>query len=98
MDIDKIRDEYIKLGYTRVNATAKTCQDVILNLIAKSIYFRNVTIKGGIVMHSISNDKRRATQDIDFDFIKYSLSNNSIINFINKLNNNDDGINIKINH
>lgn len=53
--------------------------------------------KGGVVMHSISNDKRRATRDIDLDFIKYSLDDTSIINFIEKLNNNKDGITIKIN-
>ena len=27
-------------------------------------------------MHSISNDKRRATRDLDLDFIKYSLEEN----------------------
>lgn len=51
----------------------------------KSTYFKNVTIKGGVVMHSISNDKRRATRDIDLDFIKYSLDDSSIINFIKNL-------------
>lgn len=97
MNIEIIRQKYIELGYTRPNAIAKVCQDVILNLISKSTYFKNVTIKGGVVMHSISNDKRRATRDIDLDFIKYSLDDSSIINFIKKLNNNKDGINIKIN-
>ena len=97
MNIEIIRQKYIKLGYTRANAIAKVCQDVILNLISKSTYFRNVTIKGGVVMHSISNDKRRATRDLDLDFIKYSLDDSSIINFIEKLNNNEDGIIIKIN-
>lgn len=47
-------------------------------------------------MHNISKDKRRATRDIDFDFIKYSLDNESIKEFIKKLNNINDGINIKI--
>ena len=97
MNIEIIRQKYIELGYTRPNAIAKVCQDVILNLISKSTYFKNVTIKGGVVMHSISNDKRRATRDIDLDFIKYSLDDSSIINFIKKLNNNKDGITIKIN-
>jgi len=61
LNIEKIRQEYMKAGYTRANAIAKVCQDIILNEIAKSPYFKNVTIKGGVVMHSISNDKRRAT-------------------------------------
>lgn len=96
MNIEKIRQDYIKNGYTRANAIAKVWQDIILNEIAKSSYFKNITIKGGVVMHSISQDKRRATRDIDLDFIKYSLDDNSIIRFIEKLNDNDDGITIKI--
>ena len=98
MNIEIIRQKYIELGYTRPNAIAKVCQDVILNLISKSTYFKNVTIKGGVVMHSISNDKRRATRDIDLDFIKYSLDDSSIINFIKKLNNNKDVLNNEINN
>ena len=86
----------MKEGYTRANATAKVCQDIILNEIAKSSYFKNVTIKGGVVMHNISGDKRRATRDIDLDFIKYSLEDDAIIRFIEKLNDNDDGITIKM--
>ena len=39
---------------------------------------KNVTIKGGVVMYGLSNDRRRATRDIDLDFIKYSLANESI--------------------
>ena len=47
-------------------------------------------------MHSISKDLRRATRDMDLDFIKYSLEDNSIIRFIEELSNVDDGIKIKI--
>ena len=47
-------------------------------------------------MHSISKDLRRATRDMDLDFIKYSLEVNSIIRFIEELSNVDDGIKIKI--
>lgn len=47
-------------------------------------------------MHSISKDLRRATRDMDLDFIKYSLEDNSIIKFIEELSNVDDGIKIKI--
>lgn len=96
LNIEHIRQEYIKEGYTKANAIAKVCQDVILNEIAKSPYFKNVTIKGGVVMHSISHDKRRATRDIDLDFIKYSLDDDSIISFIEKLNENDDGLTFKV--
>ena len=43
-------------------------------------------------MHNISDDKRRATKDLDIDFIRYSLSNASINEFISKLNLLNDGI------
>ena len=85
MNIEIIRQKYIELGYTRPNAIAKVCQDVILNLISKSTYFKNVTIKGGVVMHSISNDKRRATRDIDLDFIKYSLDDLQLLILLKNL-------------
>ncbi|MCR4651893.1 MAG: nucleotidyl transferase AbiEii/AbiGii toxin family protein [Lachnospiraceae bacterium] len=72
-------------GYINDNAEAKVCQDVILKAIAKSPLSNNVTIKGGVVMRSISQNARRATQDIDIDFIRYSLSDDSIRQFIKKL-------------
>ncbi len=46
LNIEKIRQEYMKNGYTRVNAIAKACQDIILKEISESPYFKNVTIKG----------------------------------------------------
>lgn len=73
-------------GYDETNAESKVCQDLILLLIAKSQYNRNVTIKGGVVMRSITNNIRRATQDMDLDFIKYSLQDASIDRFLEKLN------------
>ena len=57
---------------------------------------KNVTIKGGVVMYGLSNDKRRATRDLDLDFIKYSLADESIKNFIDTLNLVDDGIKVYI--
>ena len=82
MHLEKLRDNYIKNGYNPINASAKICQDIILSKISKSTLNKIVTIKGGVVMHSLSNDKRRATKDIDLDFIRYSLDNDSIQNFI----------------
>ena len=49
-------------------------------------FSRNVTIKGGVVMRSLTGNVRRATQDMDLDFIRYSLSESSIREFIEKLN------------
>lgn len=80
--IDRIKAE----GYNEANAEAKLCQDVILQLISKSALCRNCTIKGGVVMRSISQNARRATQDMDIDFIRYSLDERLIRNFIDTLN------------
>lgn len=73
-------------GYNEENAEAKVCQDIILKAISNSSIKNNVTIKGGIVMRSISHNIRRATQDIDIDFIRYSLSDEAIKRFVSKLN------------
>lgn len=73
-------------GYIDENAEAKVCQDLVLKALSESTLSRNVTIKGGVVMREISNDARRATQDMDIDFIRYSLSDESINQFIQKLN------------
>ena len=72
-------------GYVDDNAEAKVCQDVVLKAISESTLSRNVTIKGGVVMRSISKDARRATQDMDIDFIRYSLGDDSIRQFIKKI-------------
>ena len=81
-EVDKIKHE----GYNEANAEAKLCQDIIINAISRSSLNRNVTIKGGVVMRSLSGEVRRATQDIDLDFIRYSISEESITLFVDKLN------------
>ena len=86
VSLDKMAEQVRNEGYSEINAEARVCQDIILKAIAKSQLNRNVTIKGGVVMRSISGDARRATQDMDFDFIRYSLSEEAIRVFIQKLN------------
>ncbi len=73
MNIQESIKEYHNIGYNTRDAMAKVGQDIILSKISKSPYINNVTIKGGVVLHNISKDKRRATRDIDLDFIRYSL-------------------------
>ena len=73
-------------GYDEANAQAKVCQDIVLMLISQTSMNRNITVKGGVVMRSISHDARRATQDIDLDFIRYPLQDEAILAFIDKLN------------
>lgn len=96
MNIYELTQEYIKLGYQEDDIASKVAQDIILLKIGKSKYAKNITIKGRVVMHNISKDLRRATRDMDLDFIKYSLEDKSIFNFIKELNNVDDDIEISI--
>ena len=71
---------------TTANAASRLCQEIILSGIAKSSLSNNVTIKGGVVMRSLSEDARRATVDLDIDFIRYSLDDVMIRKFIDKIN------------
>ncbi len=96
MNLEDLRRKYLDYGFSLANASAKICQDIILNKISKSKMNKNVTIKGGVVMYGLSNDKRRATRDLDLDFIKYSLADESIKTFINSLNLVNDGIKLYI--
>ena len=96
MYIDELITEYRKIGYPLADARSTVCHDIILSKISRSKFKKHITIKGSVVMHSISNSIRRATQDLDMDFIKYSLSNKRIREFIDKLNSVNDGIIIKI--
>ena len=57
------------LGYNEANAELKLGQDIILKAIYDSGMAKSATIKGGVVMRSISGEARRATQDFDLDFI-----------------------------
>ena len=86
MNLNVLIKKYKENGYEDQEAIAKLSQDIILLKISKSKYKEHITIKGGVVMHNISKDKRRATRDIDIDFIKYSLDDESIKTFINNLN------------
>lgn len=86
MDIAEIIDNIREQGYDQFHATARLCQDIVMKALAQSTLRRSVTIKGGVVMRSISHDIRRATRDLDIDFIRYSLDDASIDSFIGKLN------------
>ena len=96
MDLKQMSEKYIKEGYEFLDASAKVCQDIILSQISKSSLSKNITIKGGVVMHNLSKDARRATRDLDLDFIKYALTDEAIKVFIEKLNNPQSDIKIKI--
>ena len=96
MDIYELVNKYVMTGYSENDAIPKVAQDIILLKIGNSKYSKNITVKGGVVMHNISKNMRRATRDMDIDFIKYSLEDKSILSFIKELNNTNDGVKIKV--
>lgn len=85
-NLEKLTALYVDEGYSELLAEARVCQDIVLKAISESTMNRNVTIKGGVVMRSITGNVRRATRDIDFDFIRYSIDEAAIRDFIEKLN------------
>ena len=86
---------YVDDGYSDLMARARVCQDVVLKAIAESSISKNVTIKGGVVMRSITGNTRRATRDIDLDFLRFSIEESAIRDFVMKINC-LDGISIDI--
>ena len=45
---------YVDEGYSELLAEERVCQDIVLTAISESTMNRNVTIKGGVVMRSIT--------------------------------------------
>ena len=73
-------------GYANAPAMAKLAHDVVLKTMEKCGFARNITVKGGVVMSSITGDIRRATMDMDVDFVRYGLSDENIETLIDRLN------------
>lgn len=76
----------IEKGYNENTGPAKVCQDVILKAISLGPLHCNITVKGGVVMRSKTGNIRRATQDLDMDFLRYPLSDAAIDDFVTKMN------------
>jgi len=96
MTLNEMVNFYVNEGYSFVKARNKAAQDIILNKLALSKVKDNVTIKGGIVMFYKSRNLRRTTADIDIDLIRYSISDGSLKEFIDLLNEIDDGFKLEI--
>ena len=86
MNLSKLIEDVKAKGYRDDDARAKICQDIIIKAISRSTFSKKITVKGGVVMSSITQNIRRATQDIDMDFLRYNLSDDSIDRFIRKIN------------
>lgn len=96
MTINELIEKYYASGVDFKSAKNLGAQEILLTNIAKSPLSENVTLKGGVVMYNLTKNKRRVTEDVDFDLIKYSIDENSIILFVNKLNQNSDDFTFSI--
>ena len=72
-------------GYRNDAAQAKVAHDIVLLAMYRCGFKANSTVKGGVVMSSLTGDVRRATMDIDIDFIHYSISKASIARFVRRM-------------
>lgn len=78
-------DELRRRGYGADTAQAKVVHDVVLLAMHRSGFKSNSTIKGGVVMSSLTGDVHRATMDMDIDFIRYSLGKPAVVRFVRRL-------------
>lgn len=97
MTIRELRDKYISQGYSHKDISNLVAEEIIIRKIASSELAEHVTFKGGIVLFNLSKNNRRVTQDIDFDLISYSIDNDSLLNFVQQLNKNNDGLIVSTN-
>ena len=74
------------MGYRALPAQAKVAHDAVLLAMHRSGFKPKSAIKGGVVMSSITGDIRRATMDMDIDFVHHSISLRSIERFVRGLN------------
>ena len=96
MLINELINKYKKQGHNYKNAQNLAAEEIVLSKIASSPLSEHVTFKGGIVMYNLSKSSRRVTQDLDFDLIRYSIDEDSIRFFVEKLNSISDGVKASI--
>lgn len=76
-----------KPDLTKEQAESKVCQEVfIMKVGSSSLMNKRIAFKGGLIIDSLAHGKRGYTKDIDFDMIRYPLSNDGLNSFIKDLN------------
>lgn len=86
MDFAVFKDRLVVAGYSDDTAYAKIAHDIVLKAVLDSGFHDYLTVKGGVVMSAITDIARRATMDMDLDFLRYPLSNVGIRKFVSGLN------------
>lgn len=65
MRFEALIDRLVAVGYSEETAEAKIAHDVVLMAIRDSGFHDNLTVKGGVVMSTLTDIARRATMDMD---------------------------------
>lgn len=86
MEFSTLIAAFIASGHSLATARAKTAQSILLNAVSDAGYVDNVSVKGGVVMSELANRVRRATLDMDIDFLHLSIADASVRKFIAALN------------
>ena len=86
MDFKELHNRLVAKGYNDDTADAKIAHDIVLKAINLAGLRKNLTVKGGVVMSGITDLIRRATMDMDVDFLHYSISKASVRHFVAILN------------
>lgn len=92
----EIINDHLRKGMSFKQAEFYTCEEVVLTKISRSMFANSVLLKGGVVMFNLTNNLRRTTSDLDFDFIRYDISEQSIKEFVRLLNNVVSEIQVKL--
>ena len=86
MDFSMFKDRLVESGYSDDAAYARIAHDILLKAVRDSGFHDHLTVKGGVVMSSLTDVARRATMDMDLDFLRYPLANDAIRKFVSGLN------------
>ncbi|MBO4667369.1 MAG: nucleotidyl transferase AbiEii/AbiGii toxin family protein [Bacilli bacterium] len=95
-NLNQIIIENVKKGMTRLQAENYAAQSIILSKIANSTMKDKILLKGGVVMFNITKNLRRTTMDLDFDLVRYDISDQSIKSFVALLNKTKPLFNIEL--
>ncbi len=84
--IRELMNDVRRKGYRGPAVGARVFQDLVMDAISKGPYSKNITVKGGVLMRELSHSARRATMDIDMDFMHFPLTDEGISRFVDSLN------------
>lgn len=84
--ISDLNRKYLAYGYSQAETQPRVAHEILLHCIASSRIKDHVTVKGGVLIQNLSRDDRRATVDVDLDFLHFPIREEAVRNFIAALN------------